>query len=181
MAGDLNEEQGGGDLGDAFERAAANAEAAAAEMRGDGVAGSGGESAAEATAAPAPSNAEVIGVGLSMVRAMPLFARRFPRAVACLTDEAIAENAAAVGGLMDKYGWSFGGLDAWAVELRAAVAVGSLAFAVSDALAADIQAERVKAARDVTPKPDQKPQEREAPPPEPPREPGASWASAQPA
>ncbi|MRR51292.1 MAG: hypothetical protein EG825_10315 [Rhodocyclaceae bacterium] len=146
----MSENQQHENMGEEFERAAAEADAVAASMAEADTGAEPGQG--EAEPAKKISNAEICADALRMVRVFPPIAGRFPSAVALLTDEAIAEFADAFGALCDKYGWDFsGGFGEYAVEIRAALVCGGFAWGFAQAVAADLAKARAEAAKPVEP------------------------------
>lgn len=124
-----------------FAKIAADADALAAEMSGapaDGAAAPG--QAADEPAAP--TNAEVIADMLLMLKSLPLVAKHLPSVPPLITEDIARENGEAAGAFMDKYGYSFGGLERWAVEIRAAMTCGGFLLALGEAVNTDLAARR---------------------------------------
>lgn len=133
--------------------ATAGAGAAAGQAAPDG------ESQSDGAAGSAPGDAEVIQnpaphivAALTMARDIPLVRSMLPAAVvAALDDAAIAELAEAVGDLAVKYRWDFSpAVGRWREEVRAALALGSIAWRVYHAAQSDSDEARAARARDVS-------------------------------
>ncbi len=103
---------------------------------------------AEVVSNPAPN----IAAALALVRDIPFLKALLPPAViGALDDQAIAELSEAFGDLAVKYKWHISpAFGRWKEELRAAYAVGAVAWGVYQAMHAEDDAARAARSRDVS-------------------------------